>query len=81
MDKEIYKSQVLRIKRLGEEIGYGNVMDICSALWAADLNNNNRHDNGAFYPALLIHIKDEIKEIYIDERDNKITLLEKLDIW
>lgn len=79
MDKEIFKSQVLRVKRLAEEIGYGNVMDICSALWAADLNISG-HDEGAFYPALLMHIKDEIKALYIDERDNKIAILKKLDI-
>lgn len=35
------RNEILAVKELGEKIGYGNMMDIASALWAMDLSNVN----------------------------------------
>ena len=37
----IYKKEVLLVKELGEQIGYGNLMDIASILW--NIANINSH--------------------------------------
>lgn len=37
--EELRKIEILAVKRLGEEIGYGNMMDIASALWAMKLSD------------------------------------------
>lgn len=34
------KREILAVKRLGEEIGYGNMMDIASALWTMKLSDD-----------------------------------------
>lgn len=34
------REEILAVKRLGENIGYGNMMDIASALWAICLQEN-----------------------------------------
>lgn len=39
LNEELRKREILAVKRLGEEIGYGNMMDIASALWAMKLSD------------------------------------------
>ena len=34
------KSEILEVKALGERIGYGNMMDIASALWSMKLSDD-----------------------------------------
>lgn len=84
MDKvpESYKYEILHVKALGELIGYGNLMDIASVLWAEDLQRHAEPDIGAFYPVILTQIKDdELKEKIIRNRFHKIQLYKNLGIW
>ena len=34
------KSEIIEVKALGERIGYGNIMDIASALWSMKLSDD-----------------------------------------
>lgn len=34
------KDEILAVKALGEQIGYGNMMDIASALWSIQLSDD-----------------------------------------
>ena len=47
MEKEIHE-----VKKLGEVIGYGNMMSIASALWRKSLKEKGFPISGAFIPAL-----------------------------
>lgn len=78
----ILKSEILIVKALGERIGYGNLMDIASILWAGNLQRYGNPDIGAFYPAILTQLQDdELKEKAIQNRFRKIQLYKKLGIW
>jgi hypothetical protein len=56
------KQEILAVERLGKEIGYGNMMDIASALWAIELDKKIGSDNGAFIPTIPLFIcKNERK--------------------
>lgn len=55
MDRQL---EIEAVKNLGEQIGYGNMMSIASALWAVNLTE--KHDlpaNGAFVPTVSILMK------------------------
>lgn len=41
-----------RVKMLGEEIGYGNLMEWASALWRKQLQDDGLPINGAFIPKI-----------------------------
>lgn len=78
----ILKSEILIVKTLGEQIGYGNLMDIASVLWAGNLQRYGNSDVGAFYPAMLTQLKDdELKEEAIQNRFRKMQLYKELGIW
>jgi len=82
MNDELYKIQIQQVKKLGETIGYGNLMDIASVLWAHDLSKKGTSDIGAFYPMIITEVKDEqIKDSIIEERQQKISFYAKLGIW
>lgn len=55
MDK--YKQECEAVKRLGDYIGYGNLMTIAGNLWAMELTNDGYSDAGAFYPTILSNMK------------------------
>jgi len=78
----ILKSEILIVKALGEQIGYGNLMEIASVLWAENLQRYGNPDIGAFYPAILTQLQDdELKEKAIQNRLRKIQLYKELGIW
>ena len=52
-----FRQECEAVKRLGDEIGYGNLMTIASALWAKDLIDNELPDEDAFYPTILSNMK------------------------
>ncbi|WP_339193908.1 hypothetical protein MKY95_19170 [Paenibacillus sp. FSL P4-0176] len=58
------KSEIEAVKDLGERIGYGNLMDIASALWSVDLEDKYGISTGAFVPTVLP---------FINKKDRKIT--------
>jgi alcohol dehydrogenase YqhD (iron-dependent ADH family) len=49
--------EIQAVKELGERIGYGNMMDIASALWSNELKYKYDIDLGAFVPAVLPQLK------------------------
>ena len=71
-----FKNEILTVKNLGKQIGYGNMMNICSCLWAMDLRKGNGPESGAFYPAIGIDLKEERLAIYKDERKKYISEIE-----
>lgn len=62
-DIEGLKGEELLVKKLGEKIGYGNLMTIASKLWKVDLFINGYPESGAFIPVCEYQVK---KRYYID---------------
>lgn len=50
MDRRTYEA--IAVKMLGEEIGYGNLMEWASALWRKELKEKGIPANGAFVPKI-----------------------------
>ena len=63
------KAEILAVKQLGEQMGYGNLMDIASALWAVKLDKSVGTDEGAFLPVALSEVKRESKNYYSNRKD------------
>ena len=83
MDKcdEIYRYEILHIKALGEMIGYGNLMDIASILWAEQLKRDGFPDSGACYATIISEIKEgSLKDALIEARLQKIEYYKNLGI-
>ena len=55
--------EIRAVKALGEQIGYGNLMDIASALWAVDLDSAGYSSDGAFVPVPMLYVKKK----YLDQ--------------
>ena len=78
MNEERFKREVEAVKSLGDQIGYGNVMTIASALWAKMLIDEGGTDAGVFYPTLIFNMKPgDLTESSISERAGLINLLKK----
>lgn len=56
MNEELLKAEMISVKQLGDEIGYGNLMGWASALWRKKLSDLDLPPDGAFVPRL-----DELK--------------------
>ena len=74
-----YKRECEAVKRLGDEIGYGNMMTIASALWAKMLLDEEWGDSGAFYPTLLSNMKPGDLTVYA--MGERVRLLELFKTW
>ena len=57
------KREILEVKALGDRIGYGNMMDIASALWTLELERLYGIKNGAFIPTVESLLTKRGKEI------------------
>jgi len=60
------------VKQLGDQIGYGHLMCIASALWRKDLKENYPGtEGGAFIPALFCDLEEneETKQMYKNDND------------
>jgi hypothetical protein len=78
MDKERFKRECEEVKRLGDQIGYGNMMTIASALWAKMLIDKGWTDSGAFYPTILSNMKPGDLTVYaMKERATYLQLFKK----
>lgn len=65
---ETYKQQVNAVKELGDEIGYGHLMHLASALWRQKLRDGGIPENGAFIPTIDFCLKkSELKEMNKDK--------------
>lgn len=56
------KSEVEAVKKLGEQIGYGHLMSLASALWRESLNKKGYSRIGAFIPTTITSIRKELIE-------------------
>jgi hypothetical protein len=61
------KSEIEQVRQLGRKIGYGNMMDIASALWAIDLEDNHGIDSGVFVPTILFMINKKDRKNYAEK--------------
>lgn len=64
MDEEKFKQECEAVKALGDQIGYGNLMTIASALWAKMLIDEGWTDSGAFYPTILSNMQPGELTVY-----------------
>lgn len=79
VDEYKFMQECEEVKELGRKIGYGNMMTIASHLWAKNLRDTFGVDNGAFYPTLLMNMKDgELTELAKRERE---VYIEKFKKW
>lgn len=76
--KERRKAEIQRIKELGKSIGYGNLMDIASALWALDLERKYGVKSGAHIPTVEPLLTEEGKQIAKDSMDARLSELKYL---
>ena len=79
MNEERFKQEVEEVKRLGDKIGYGNMMTIASALWARMLIDETGTDDGAFYPTTLSNM--EASYLTINSMEERAALLELFEKW
>jgi hypothetical protein len=59
------RSDIEKVRKLGEEIGYGNMMTLACSLWRNLLINSGGPATGAFVPALIMDIKESEIEGYL----------------
>lgn len=52
-----------RVQALGDEIGYGHLMELASALWRKRLREKGYPTSGAFVPTVTVLLTKEGKEI------------------
>lgn len=57
MKNETFKEQVEIIKSIGDQIGYGHLMCIASALWRKRLKETGTPPEGAFVPTIEYSVK------------------------
>ena len=79
MNEERFKLEVEEVKRLGDQIGYGNMMKIASALWAKMLIDEWGTDRGAFYPTILSNMKPS--DLTVSSMKERTALLELFKKW
>lgn len=79
MDEERLKRECEEVKRLGDQIGYGNMMTIASALWAKILIDKGLTDSGAFFPTILSNMKPGDLTVY--SMNERAVYLEYFKKW
>ena len=80
-ENERFKRECEAVKDLGDQIGYGNMMEIASALWAKDLKDKYgfEMDEAAYYPTLRYNMKPgELTNYFVQRRKE---LIEKFNKW
>ena len=58
--------EVVAVQRLGEQIGYGNLMWLASALWRRKLVKDwgDGHEKGAFLPTVSCLLNEEGLDVF-----------------
>ncbi len=56
------KDEIQAVRELGEKIGYGNMMELASAMWAVKLLRDYGSSEGAFVPTILSDLKRKPRE-------------------
>lgn len=63
------KEDVNRVEELGNQIGYGHLMNIASALWRKSLKEKGHPESGAFVPTCLCFVDKELAAATKAERE------------
>lgn len=79
MQDERFKRECEAVKKLGDEIGFGNMMDIASAVWAYELIQEGISDIGAFYPTIVSNMKPG--GLTVSEMNSRTILLNMFKKW
>lgn len=72
------KNEILAVKRLGDIIGYGNMMSIASALWGLKLQESNIPASGGFIPTLSSDMKIKEARKAVEERERRMKSFKKI---
>lgn len=59
------KSDIEKVRELGEAIGYGNMMNLACTLWRIKLKQTGVSETGAFVPVLSMDIKESEADFYL----------------
>lgn len=76
--RDAHTAHVKAVKKLGDEIGYGNMMSIASALWQMELKKNYGLEEGAFIPTKASLMKDEEGQKALEEQKRRINQLKEV---
>lgn len=60
--------EIEAVKVLGEQIGYGNLMNVASALWAIDLESKSIPESGAFVATIAPFVQAPHRKRIVAER-------------
>jgi hypothetical protein len=66
------KEEIAQVEQLGEAIGYGNLMDIASGLWAL------KEGSPTHMPSVKGFMTEEGKKVALQQLDARLTELKKL---
>ena len=69
--------EIEQVKQLGESIGYGNLMDIASTLWAIRLEKEYGITSGAFIATIPSFMLKKEREKAVAERKAKMESFKK----
>ena len=69
--------EIIKVKELGERIGYGHLMSLASALWRRKLREENNPTLGAFVPTILPLMLKKGRIIAISEAEMYDMIIEK----
>ena len=64
-----WKTDAEAVQSLGEELGWGHLMELAAALWAMDMRKDNLPDSGCFVPVCLSQVDSAIREDAKYERE------------
>ena len=71
------REEIERVKELGEEIGYGNMMDIASALWGMSLHGAyGAPHHHAHIPTCYLNIKKRKLKPIIEAQTERVREIE-----
>lgn len=71
------KSEVKAVKEIGEQIGYGHLMSLASALWRKSLKDKGYPESGAFVATILQCVEKEMAKATEAERKMYDGFIEK----
>ncbi len=72
--------EIQAVKQLGKTIGYGNMMDIASALWALEMEREYGISGGMHVPTVMPYLTEEGKQVAEESLSCRILELKDLGL-
>lgn len=72
-----HKEEILAVKKLGESIGYANIMSIASALWGIETEDDENF-TGPFIPTKLMLMEQEAADDAFLELKRRMKQIKKI---